>query len=106
MKLEEAKGKIKIFFMKAKFMMPSILVSFFILITTAIFFGGENAVLGILLLFFSLMSMSKTFSVGSYIKDSIIFIIIGVIAAFAGLNFYTSIVINFIMPFLSLLARN
>lgn len=81
-------------------MLPSILVSFFILITTAIFFGGEHAVLGILLLFFNLMSMSKTFSVGSYIKDSVIFIIIGIIAAFAGLNFYTSIIINFVMPFL------
>lgn len=93
------KKSVKVFFMKAKYMLPSILVSFFILITTAIFFGTDNAVLGILLLFFNLMSMSKTFSVGSYIKDSIIFVVIGIIAAFAGLNFYTSMIINFIMPF-------
>jgi len=100
MKTENIKNNTKIFLMKAKYMLPSILVSFFILITTAVFFGSDNAVLGILLLFFSLMSMGKTFSIGSYIKDSIIFIVIGIIAAFAGLNFYTSIVINFIMPFL------
>ena len=95
----KAKKSIKGFLMRAKFMLPYIILAVFIMLSTAMIFGKDNAVLGILFLFFSLMSLGRTFSVGGYVKSSILILCVVVLSTFAGLNAYTSAFLNFIVPF-------
>ncbi len=98
-KLEKAKKELKEFGKSVLHNIPNIIVSLFIMVTTIMLFGQDKAVLGILLLFFQLMSMSTSFSVTKFIKSSVILLLVGVLAGISQLNTPLLIILNFIVPF-------
>lgn len=98
-KLEKAKKELKEFGKSVLQNIPNIIVSLFIMVTTIMLFGQDKAVLGILLLFFQLMSMSTSFSVTKFIKSSVILLLVGVLAGISQLNTPLLIILNFIVPF-------
>lgn len=87
-------------FKRSLYMLPFVLLSFFLLITISSFFGSDQAILGILFLFFTLMNMQNTFSIGGYWKSGIILFVVSILATIATLNTATSIILNFLVPFL------
>lgn len=100
MKKEVFANKFKSFYKMFLFMLPNILIGIFTLITTNIIFGGEYSVYGILILLYNVISMGATFSIKGYVKDSIILIGMTILATLTALNLYTSVILNFIIPFL------
>lgn len=100
MKNTNFKNSSKAFIGKSLYMLPSVIISIFIMLTISIFFGKNNAFLGILFLFYNVMSMRRTFSTTGYMKDSVIFILMTVLGTIADINIYTSILLNLIIPFL------
>ena len=100
MKKNNFKNKCKTFIGTSLYMLPSVIISIFIMLTISILFGKNNAVLGILFLFYNVMSMRSTFNIRGYAKDSIIFILMTILGTIAGLNIYSSAILNLIIPFL------
>lgn len=71
-----------------------------LMLSISVIFGGKNAVLGVLFLFFNIMGMRSSFSINGYLKDSIMIILVSILSTVASFNMYTSLVLNFIVPFL------
>lgn len=100
MKKENLAINFKSFYKMFLYMLPNVLVGIFTLVTANIIFGSEYAVLGILILLYNVITMGATFSLKGYIKDAIILISMVILATISAFNIYTSIIFNFIVPFL------
>lgn len=102
MKIDKNKinNKISGFGKKALYMLPSVAMAVVLMLSISVIFGGKNAVLGVLFLFFNIMGMRSSFSINGYLKDSIMIILVSILSTVASFNMYTSLVLNFIVPFL------
>ena len=100
MKKEKVLNNLKRFYKLFLYMLPNVLVGIFILITANMIFGSEYGVLGILILLYNVITLGATFSFKGYIKDSLILIVMAILATISAFNVYTSAIFNFIVPFL------
>lgn len=100
MKKAKLLNSLKSFYKMFLYMLPNVLIGIFIMITSNMIFGGEYAVLGILILLYNVITMEAVFSFKGYIKDCVILIVMAILATTAAFNIYTSAILNFIVPFL------
>ncbi len=63
------------------------------------YLGYNNSAIGIVLIFICMFKVNQISSLKSYLKMSVILIIISIFASLASLNLYTSVILNLILPF-------
>lgn len=81
------------------YMLPSVLIGMFTLVTSKILFGGEYSVFGILILLYNVITMGRVFSIKGFAKDSVFLALIVIISTITTANIYTSVILNFLVPF-------
>ena len=80
--------------------LPNVVIPLIIMVFIEKFFGTNNSVIGIILIFVCMLKVNQLKNIKSYIEMSFMMIIIAILASIASLNLYTSVAFNLIIPFI------
>ena len=80
--------------------LPNVVIPLIIMVFIEKYFGTNNSVIGIILIFICMLKVNQLKNIKSYMQMSLMIIIISILASIASLNLYTSIFFNLIIPFI------
>lgn len=80
--------------------LPNVVVPLIIMVFIEKYFGTNNSVIGIILIFICMLKVNELKSIKTYIQMSCMLIVIAILASISSLNLYTSIILNLVIPFI------
>lgn len=80
--------------------LPNVAVPLLIMVFIQNYFGTNNNIIGIVLIFVCMLKVNQLKSLKTYVQMSFMMIMIAIFASLASLNLYTSIIFNLPFPFI------